>query len=162
MILKYGKIIILTLAVSLLATLNSAAQCKDNTGVFKCATVFNDDNVAYLNDFTISQKGSTLKKSNGNEWEIYLMKDVKYRFALCCYDGIENIVFKLYDKVNSTEEAPINSTFQDGKDQAYFDFECPASQVYYVSLRTKNGPESVEKICAIGLLGFVGKVGDTP
>lgn len=136
-----------------------SAQCKDSNGVFKCARVFNDDKVAYLNDFKINQKGSTLRRENGLEWEIYLLEGVKYRFALCCYEGIEDIVFKLYDKVNSTEESPINSTFKDGKDQAYFDFSPPASQVYYVSIRTKNGPESIEKICAIGLLGYVEKKG---
>ncbi|MEA2042451.1 MAG: hypothetical protein U9N85_07855 [Bacteroidota bacterium] len=158
--IRHKGIILLLFTIGFFGTFHANAQCRDNTGVFKCATVFNDDKVAYLNDFKLSQKGSTLEKFNGQEWEIYLMKGVKYRFALCCYEGIENLVFKLYDKVSSAEEKPINSTFQEGADRAYFDFECKASQVYYVSLRTKNGSDSVDKICAIGLLGFIGKVGE--
>jgi len=155
----FVKFLFFTIFFSFTATLTTHAQCRDSNGVFKCATVFNDENIAYLNDFTLYQKSATLKRENGQEWEVFLLEGVKYRFALCCYEGIENLVFKLYDKETSDEDNPINSTFKDGKDQAYFDFQCKSSQVYYVSLRTKNGPESVEKICAIGLLGYIEKTG---
>lgn len=157
----FGKILLALFTLQLLSPQTVSAQCRDSNGVFKCATVFNNDNIAYLNDFTVHQKSSTLKRENGQEWEVFLMEGVKYRFALCCYDGIEDLVFKLYDKETSTEENPISSTFEDGKDRAYFDFTSDTSKLYFVSLRTKNGPESVERICAIGLLGYVEKTGQT-
>ncbi len=155
--LQYFYIIFFSIAFLFSGYKRSLAQCKDSNGIFKCAKVFNDDKVAYLNDFKLSQKGSTLKRENGQEWEVYLLKGVKYRFALCCYDGIEKIVLKLYDKVNTTEDNPLNSTFKNGEDQAYFDFSPNESQVFYVSLRAKNGPETIDKICAIGLLGYIDK-----
>jgi len=132
------------------------AQCKDDTGVFKCATLLSDS-VVYLNDFTISKKIKS-QEENGEIWQIYLIKGNKYRFALCCYQGLDNVIMKLYNTTDNPETAPINSTSQGGADKPIFNFTCEESAVYYVSIRFKPGFALGDKLCAIGLLGYAGKV----
>ncbi len=134
---------------------NTYAQCKDDSGVFKCATLLSDS-VVYLNDFTISKKIKS-NEDNGQIWQIYLIKGNKYRFALCCYQGLDNVIMKLYN-IESPEANPINSTDQGGADKPTFNFTCEKSDVYYVSIRFKPGFTLGEKLCAIGLLGYAGKV----
>jgi hypothetical protein len=136
----------------------SNAQCKDDSGVFKCASLLTDS-VVYLNDFKVSNKKvKSFTEENGESWEIYLIQGNRYRFALCCYEGIENKVMKLYSK-DVPEENPIGSTFKEGTDKSFFDFVCNKSDVYYVSIRYKeSGAIEGNKLCAIGLLGYAGKL----
>ena len=137
----------------------SKAQCKDKMGIFKCSDMFNEEGVSFLNDFTIStKKRKRITDENGEEWEVFLVKNTKYRFALCCYAGIEDIELRLYDKKKNKEINPISSTFQNGEDVPYFDFVCPQSSLYFVSIRFKNKETTGKKLCAIGLLGYAGKV----
>lgn len=134
------------------------AQCKDSNGVFKCCDVFEDNTIAYLNNFNIkTKKRKSLKDENGKTWDIFLMQGTKYRFALCSYNGLDRIEMILYDKTKNADDA-IASTFEAGKDRAYFDFSCKKSELYGVAIRFKNKDTIGEKICAIGLLGFIGRV----
>ena len=133
------------------------AQCKDETGVFKCAEMFTPEGITFMNEFTTNvKKRKSASAPNGQVWDVYLLANRKYRFALCCYEGLDDIVLTLYDEAHP-EESPIGSTFQDGKDQVYFDFICETEAQYKVSIRFKDN-NTTGKLCAIGLLGYGGKV----
>ena len=150
--------IIITLFIILFGFGNTTAQCKDDMGVFKCAEIFNEANIAYLNDFTLyAKKRKNIEDENGKSWEVSLIKGIKYRFALCCYDGLAEIEMKLYNKQHP-ETSPYATTFKNGKDQAYFDFLCPETEMYNVSIRFKDNYITNQKLCAVGLLGFIEKL----
>lgn len=152
------KRIFLSFSLLFLLFSSANAQCKDESGVFKCASLLGDT-VVYLNDFNIqNMKIKSYTEDNGESWDIYLIKGNKYRFALCCYEGIDDKEMKLFNKENG-EDNPIGSTFTGGVDKAYFDFVCLKSDIYYVSIRFKqNDAESGRKLCAMGLLGYAGKM----
>lgn len=134
------------------------AQCKDESGVYKCAELFTPDGITFMNEFNVNTKRRrSAAAPNGEEFEIYLLADRKYRFALCCYDGLDDIVLRLYNE-ETTENNPLATTFHNGKDRSYFDFECPKEGKYNVSIRFKEGKGVGEKLCAIGLLGYGGRV----
>jgi len=134
------------------------AQCKDSNGVFKCCEMFDDNSVAYLNNFSLKlKKRKTTTDDNGKSWDIFLMQGTKYRFALCSYSGLDKIEMILYEKEKG-DSIPIATTFKGGKDKTYFDYSCKKSNLYGVTIRFKKSDTVGEKICAIGLLGFVGKV----
>ncbi len=151
------KLTVITLFIIFLGCKEPKAQCKDDMGVFKCAEIFNEANISFLSDFTIyAKKRKKVEAENGQNWEIYLLKGTKYRFALCCYEGLEDIEMKLYDK-EQIESKPYATTCQNGEDKAYFDFLCKKSEMYNVSIRFKDIKQINKKLCAIGLLGFIEK-----
>lgn len=134
------------------------SQCDDETGVFVCAEQLMFDEVIYLSDFPANtQTTKNLQESNGLSWDIFLNENTNYRFALCCDDGLDDIVMKLYD-TNSTEDNPYGSTFEGKIDSNTFDYKCYKSGVYNVSIRFKEGKGIGRNLCAIGLMGFVGKI----
>lgn len=149
------RLIFLTTIIFLYFASRGYSQCKDDSGVFKCATLLSDS-VVYLNDFNLSKKMKSAE-DNGEQWEIYLIQGNRYQFALCCYEGLDKVEMKLYNSSNP-ESNPIGTTYIDGKDNAAFYFKCLKSDVYYVSIRIKPGlPVAGERTCAIGLLGYAGK-----
>jgi len=158
--MKYLKKIILGISISIFfvgISQESSAQCRDESGVFKCAEMFTPDGITFMNEFNIEgKKRKSEADENGREWDIYLLAERKYRFALCCYEGLDDIVMTLYND-ESPENAPLGTTFQSGKDYVFFDFTNHVEGQYKVSIRFKPGKGVGQKLCAIGLLGYGGK-----
>ena len=151
---KYLSVIILLLTFSYS---KSFSQCDDKNMVFKCAQIFGDT-ITFLNDFSINQpKRKTNEEPNGMEWEIYLMKNTEYRFAICCSEGINDKVLILFND-EYPEENPIGSTGFQKKTNPYFNFICKKSDIYKVSVRFKKENVLGKQLKALGLLGFVRKV----
>lgn len=135
----------------------SFSQFDDSGRVFRCAAIFGDS-ITFLNDFNIHQsKRKTKEDPNGNEWEVYLMKGTVYRFALCCEDGINDLIMRLYNE-EFNEENPLGSTGLKSRSKHYFDFICYKSDIYKVSLRFKKEGLLGKQLTAIGLLGFIRKI----
>jgi hypothetical protein len=129
----------------------------DNFNVFQCAEIFGDS-ITFLNDFDLFQGKRKLPEDpNGEVWDIYLIKDTEYRFAICSKDGINDKIMRLFDE-EVTEENPYLSTGLKGKSKSYFDFTCTKSGIYKISIRFKNNSEIGKEIRVIGLLGFIRKV----
>jgi hypothetical protein len=150
--------ILFVFAFVLGAATETQAQCKDESGVFKCAEMFTSAGYTFMNNFVVeSKKRKTEDDPNGQEWSVVLLPGRKYRFSLCCYAGIEDIVLNLYNDT-TPEATPICSTFTNGKDAAYFDYVSQTEGAYKLSIRFKPGKGIDKKLCAIGMLGYGGKV----
>ncbi|MCD4793555.1 MAG: hypothetical protein K8R54_10000 [Bacteroidales bacterium] len=136
---------------------DSFSQFDDNNTIFKCAQIFGDS-ITFLNDFSLNlPKRKISEDPNGKEWDVYLMKGTEYRFALCCSDGINDIIMRLFNE-EFTEESPIGSTGSERKTNPYFDFICRKSGIYKVSVRFKKENVIGVQLTATGLLGFVRKI----
>lgn len=136
---------------------DSFSQFDDRGRIFKCARIFGDS-ITFLNDFDINQqKRKTSEDPNGNEWEVYLMKGTEYRFALCCENGINDKVMRLFNE-EFNEENPLGCTGLKGRSNPYFDFICTKSDIYKVSIRFKKEDVLGKPLSAIGLLGFIRKI----
>ena len=133
------------------------AQCDDEMGVFNCAEMFEQDNIIFLSNFTAKgkkkKKGPTERSFN---WEIYLTKNTNYRFSLCCDDGLNDILMNLHNAENP-DDLPLGSTFVDGVNSVFFDFSCKTEGVYNVVIKFKDGVSEDKRLCAIGIVGYVGK-----
>ncbi len=135
----------------------SFSQFDDRGRIFRCAAIFGDS-ITFLNDFDLNlQKRKATEDPNGTEWEVYLMKGTEYRFALCCEDGINHLIMRLYNE-EFNEENPIGSTGLKSRSKLYFDFICNKSDIYKVSLRFKKEDLLGKQLTAIGLLGFIRKI----
>ncbi len=151
-------LIIFPVFFTLVTVEKANAQCKDESGVFKCAEMFTPEGITFMNEFLVDgKKRKTETEPNGQEFDVTLLGGRKYRFALCCYTGLDDLVLTLYDD-NNPEATPLGSTFKDGKDVAFFDYICTKEGLYKVSIRFKPGKGIDKKMCAIGLLGYGGKV----
>jgi hypothetical protein len=139
-----------------LNTFETYAQ-DDSFNVFQCAEIFGDS-ITFLNDFDLYQaKRKTPEDLNGKIWEVYLIQDTEYRFALCSKDGINDKILRLFDDT-VTEDNPYLSTGLKGKSNAFFDFKCTKSGIYKVSIRFKNPSMIGKELRVIGLLGFIRKL----
>ncbi len=152
MILKHTIITLI-----LIANLINAYAQDEEFNVFKCAEVFGDS-ITFLNDFDLYQaKRKSINEPNGEVWDIYLIKDTEYRFAICCKDGLNDKIMRLFDE-KVTEANPYLSTGIKGKTSPYFDFTCTKSGIYKVSIRFKNESVIGKELRVIGLLGFIKKI----
>ena len=135
----------------------SFSQIDDRNTIFKCAQIFGDS-ITFLNDFSLNlPKRKISEDPNGKEWDVYLMKGTEYRFALCCSDGINDKIMRLFNE-EFTEDNPIGSTGSERKSNSYFDFICRKSDIYKVSIRFKKENVIGVQLTAKGLLGFVRKI----
>ncbi len=150
------KIILSIVIAIILLPSNSIAQCEERKEVFKCAQFFGDS-IIFLNDFKVNNPKRKVKEdSNGKEWDIYLMKNTEYRFAMCC-KSLSKISMKLYcDSIS--ENNPLLSTYMNGKNQRYFDFICMKSALYKVSIRFKKENVLNKELDAMGIVGFIKKI----
>jgi hypothetical protein len=137
------------------APIELKAQCDDEMGVFNCAELLGGDTVIYLSDFTAKGKKKKTYNDVRFDWDVYLNKNTNYRFALCCSDGIADKELILYNE-DFPIETPCASTFKDGLDNYFFDYHCLKDGLYNVCIKFKN-EKNTKRLCAIGLLGYIGK-----
>ncbi len=146
------------LSILILSNLVGFTQCDNEFGVFICADKLMMPEVIYLSDFPVNTRiTKNLKRNNGLSWDVYLNENTNYRFALCCNEGLSDIVMKLYGSPE-TENTPYASTFDGKTDNEKFDFICKKSGFYKVSIRFKKKRGIGKKLCAIGLMGYIGKI----
>lgn len=134
----------------------TVAQCKQQV-VYNCAT--NNQKAIYLRDFNTKLRKSKPDEESGTKWTVLLNRGTHYRFNLCTTTGFESSVeLTLFDsKRKETVNPYIKTKFSsDATTNNRFDFICPKTGTYYVSIRFKEGIES-KKACAVGILSFVGK-----
>jgi len=154
MLIMNLKLKILTLFMTFNCFLTNAQD--DSFNVFQCAEIFGDS-ITFLNDFDLYQaKRKTSMDPNGEVWEVYLMKDTEYRFAICSKDGINDKVMCLFDD-EVTEANPYLTTGLKGKSSPFFDYSCYKSGIYKLSIRFKNDSQIGKEMRVIGLLGFIKK-----
>jgi len=149
------KIILSILALTITFANTSFAQCEDEMGVFGCADMFAKDNIIFLSDFSVNKKIKKKDTEKGESWDVYLNSNTRYRFAICCNAGTEGIILEIRE--GEGKEA-VGTTFDNTAYNEHFDYECKKSGNYKVIMSFRDEYKNKKKYCAIGLMGYIGKI----
>jgi len=123
------------------------------------------DNNKYQNEVYLRSFDVVLKENNQKTvWTLVLNKGTSYRFRL--FEEIDgevekekivpqkDISLQLYDAYNPENDKPYG--IANSKNLYTFDFNCPETAIYYVSISYGDSC-AIEKINMIGMLYFIGK-----